>query len=126
MKFVGFMQFYSQFIPNFETRIAPLREIMLKDYTVPVGTAWTDCANASFNEMHQAILSDPVLQRYDHRKLLVLRTDFSADSFGYVACQPADDDVSLKAMNEQMRGGGFNFMRKTSSAILHPVAFGCR
>jgi hypothetical protein len=126
MKFVGFMQFYLQFIPNFKTRIAPLQEIMLKDYTVPVGTARMDCANAAFEEMHQAILSDPVLQRYDHRKLLVLRTYFSADGFGYVACQPANNDVSLKAMNKQMRGGDFNFMRKTSSAILHPVAFGCQ
>jgi hypothetical protein len=99
---------------------------MLKDYTVPVGTVWTDCANAAFKEMRQAILSDPVLRRYDHRKLLVLRTDFSSDGCGYVACQPANDDVSLKAMNEQMHGGDFNFMRKTSSAILHPVAFGCR
>ena len=76
--------------------------------------------------MRQAILADPCLQWYDHRKLLVLRTDFSADDFGYVACQPADDGVSLTAMHRCMRGDGFDFMMKTSSAVLHPVAFGCR
>jgi hypothetical protein len=108
--FFGFMQFYSRFSPIFETRIAPLREVMQEDFTVPVGTAWTDHANAAFNEMRQAILSDPVLCCYDHRKLLVLCTDFSTDGFGYVACQPANNDVSLQAMHEQMQGSDFNFM----------------
>ena len=76
--------------------------------------------------MRQAILADPCLRRYDHRKLLVLCTDFSADGFGYVACQPADDDVSLATMHRCMRSDGFDFMTKTSSAVLHTVAFGCR
>ncbi len=125
-KFVGFMQFYLQFIPNFETRIAPLQEVMQDDYTVPVGTAWMDHANAAFDEMRQAILSDPVLCRYDHRKLLVLRMDFSANGFGYVACQPTNNDVSLQAMHKQMQGSDFNFMQKTSCVVLHPVAFGCQ
>jgi hypothetical protein len=125
-KFVGFLQFYTRFIPNFEVRISPLREIMREEYTSPIGSAWTSAANAAFEEMRQAILADPCLQRYDHRKLLVLCTDFSADGFGYVACQPADDDVSLATMHWCMRGDGFDFMTKTSSAVLHPVAFGCR
>jgi hypothetical protein len=47
-------------------------------------------------------------------------------SRGYVACQPADDDVSLATMHWCMRGDGFDFMTKTSSAVLHPVTFGCR
>ncbi len=36
-KFLGFVQFYSWFIPNFEVRISPLCEIMLEDYTKPIG-----------------------------------------------------------------------------------------
>ena len=76
--------------------------------------------------MKQAILDDPCLRRYDHCKLLVLRTDFSADGFGYVALQPADDEPSLAAMHKCMRGDGFDFMTKTSTSTLHPVAFGCR
>jgi hypothetical protein len=76
--------------------------------------------------MRHAILSNPCLRRYDHRKLLVLRTDFSAEGFGYAALQPADDDVSLQAMHQCMTGGSFNFMTQDSTATLHPVAFGCR
>ena len=36
-KFVGFVQFYSCFIPNFEVRITPLHEILQEDYTTPLG-----------------------------------------------------------------------------------------
>jgi hypothetical protein len=124
-KFVGFLQFYSRFIPNFKVRILPLRKIMREDYTSTIGSAWTLAANAAFKEMRQAILSDPCLQRYDHCKLLVLCTNFLADGFGYVACQPADNEVSLAAMNCCMRDKGFDFMTKTSSAVLHPITFGC-
>jgi hypothetical protein len=124
-KFVGFLQFYAQFIPNFEVRISPLRKIMRAEYTSPVGPAWTPAASAVFDEMQNAILSDPCLSRYDHCKLLVLRTDFSAKGFGYVACQPANDEVSSATMGHCIRGDGFKFMTKTSAAVLHPVAFGC-
>ena len=38
-KFVGFLQFYSRFIPNFEVRILPLHEIMREEYTSTIGLA---------------------------------------------------------------------------------------
>jgi len=125
-KFVGFMQFYSRFIPNFEVRIAPLRELLLHEYTEALGAKWTPVAASAFNDMRHAILKDPCLHRYDHRKLLVLRTDFSAEGFGWVALQPGDDDVSISAMHDCMKGGPFTFMTNASTAVLHPVAFGCR
>jgi hypothetical protein len=125
-KFVSFLQFYSWFIPNFKVQILPLRNIMRAEYTSPVGLSWTPAANAVFEEMQQAILSDPCLQCYDHRKLLVLQTNFSANGFGYVACQPANDEISLATMKHCMRSKGFEFMTKTSAAVLHPVASGCR
>ncbi len=53
----------------------------------------------AFTDMLNAILSVPCLRRYDHRKLLVLRTDFSTEGFGYAALQPADDGISLQAMH---------------------------
>jgi hypothetical protein len=125
-KFVGFMKFYSRFILNFEVLILPLCNIMLNDYTKPIGPGWTATAASVFEDMQGEILANPCLRRYDHRKLLVLCTDFSAKGFGYVACQPADNKASLSAMHQCMRGNGFDFMSKTSTAIFHPVAFGCR
>ena len=75
--------------------------------------------------MPNAILKDPCLRWYDHRKLLVLCTNFPAEGFGYVTLQPADGDASLATMHSSMKGGSFEFMTKDSTAILHPVAFGC-
>jgi hypothetical protein len=125
-KFVGFVQFYSWFIPSFEVCILPLCKTMLNNYTKPISYWWSAMANAAFDKMRGAILANPCLQRYNHRKLLVLCTNFFANGFSYVACQPADNDVSLAAMYRCMRGNGFDFMTKTSAAVLHPVAFGCR
>ena len=129
-KFVGFMQFYSRFIPNFEIRIAPLRALVRDEYTEALGAKWTPVTQAAFDDMRQAILQDPCLRRYDHRKLLVLRTDFSAEGFGWVALQPGEDEDSITAMNVFMNGGGFTFMIPDSNGetkpVLHPVAFGGR
>ncbi len=96
-KFVGFMQFYSRFIPNFEIRITPLRDILQENYPSAAVDLWTPAAKLAFDQMQNAILSNPCLRWYDHCKLLVLHTNFSAKGFGYVACQPADNDPSLDA-----------------------------
>jgi hypothetical protein len=124
-KFVGFAQFYSCFIPQFEQRISALRGIMKNEHTNPVDTYWMLAAKAEFLDTCSAILNNPCLKRYDHRLLLVLRTDFSKDGFGFVALQPGNDTESRLAMKHCMEGGKFEFIDKTSKGILHPVAFGC-
>jgi hypothetical protein len=124
-KFVVFMQFYLRFIPNFEIIITPLCDILQENYPSAAGDLWTPAAKLAFDQMQNAILSNPCLRWYDHCKLLVLRTNFSAKGFGYVACQPADNDPFLNAMHKCMQGGSFDFMTKDSTALLQPVAFGC-
>ena len=64
--------------------------------------------------------------RFDHKKRLYLRTDYSALSFGYVALQPGDDNSSLAAMHREMRGGPCEFMSDNPNLYLRPVAFGSR
>ena len=126
-KLIGFAQFYSKFIPHFELRIAPLHGLTTNfEYTELVAPHWSAPAQASFDDIKQAILSDPCLKRFNHQRLIVLRTDFSSQGFGYVVCQPGNDDVLNAAMNAYRRGSDFSFMAATSSAVLHPVAFGAR
>jgi hypothetical protein len=125
-KFISFAQFYSRFIHHFEIRIAPLLELTKLKYTEPVAPHWTPAAQAALDDMKEAVLSDPCLLRFDYRKLIVLRTDFSKDGFGFVLCQPASDDTTLNAVQEYQDGKGFSFMTKSSSAVLHPVCFGAR
>ncbi len=97
-KFVDFMQFYAGFIPNFKVRIAPLQELMREEYTEPLGAKWTLIPIATGNVMCESTVKDYCLCQYDHWKLLVLHTNFSAEGFGYVAYQPADNNASIHAM----------------------------
>ncbi len=99
-KFIGFAQFYSHFIHHFKLRIAPLRELTKLKFTEPVALHWTAEAQAALEDVKNAILSDPCLQRFDYRKQIMLRTDFSKNSFGYVLCQLASDKSLLKTVQE--------------------------
>jgi hypothetical protein len=123
-KFVGFMQFYSRFIPDFKVRIAPLCKLMREEYTKPLGAKWTSITIGAWDDMRKIVLKDLCLHQYDHWKLLVLCTNFSAEGFGYDACQPADNNASMQAIYHCMHSSSFNFMTKDSTALLHPVAFG--
>jgi hypothetical protein len=125
-KFIGFAQFYSGFIHHFELRVAPLRTLTKLKFANLVAPHWTPEAQAALDDMKNAILSDPCILQFDHRKLIVLRTDFSSKGFGYVLCQPATNESTLKAVQDYQDGKGFSFMTKSSSAILHPVCFGAR
>ena len=96
-KFVGFAQFYSRFIPHFEQRISALRDIMKNKYTDPVDPYWTLDAKAAFLDIRLAILNNPCLKQYNHLLLLVLRSDFFSNGFGFVALQPGNDTESRLA-----------------------------
>ena len=98
-KFIGFAQFYSKYIHHFELRVAPLRALSTNhEYTNKVSPIWTDACRRSFDDIRNAILSDPCLARFNHRRLVVLRTDFSSQGFVYVVCQPGTDEASEAAM----------------------------
>ena len=125
-KFIGFGQFYARFIPNFELRIPHLRSITSNEYTMPLGNLWTPDAKAEFEDIKGAILDDPCVKRFDHTKLVILRTDYSGLGFGWALLQPGNDEASTAAAQDYRDGKGFSFMTKESKAILHPVCFGAR
>lgn len=124
--FVGFAVFYSAFMPMFELRVRRLREIMKLEYTAKLGEHWDLAAQREWDDLRHALLADPVLKRFDHRRRLYLLTDFCKDGFGYCASQPGCDAPSLAAMKREMAGGECEFLLPKSTLTLHPVAFGCR
>ncbi len=124
--FVGFLQFYCAFIPFFEVCAEPLHNIIKHKITEPVGPLWTPAIKSAFEELCDCMLKDPVLKHYDHCKLTILQTDFSAKGFGYVVCQPGNNNVSMVLVSRYMLGQGFNFLTKTGLGTLHSVAFGSR
>ena len=126
-KIIGFAQFYSKYIPQFELRISRLQDLIVKrEYTDPIADLWTDDCQLAFDDIRHAIISDPCLIRFNYRRLIVLRTDFSSLGFGYVICQPNHDSASEAAMAAYRSGSDFLFMTSDSTATLRPVAFGGR
>jgi hypothetical protein len=84
-KFIGFVQFYIKFIHHFELQVSPLRDLVTNhDYVNPVAPIWTDVAQHAMDDLKDSVLSDPCLKRFDHTRLVVIRTDFSSAGFGYV------------------------------------------
>lgn len=65
-RFIGYGQFYAQFIPNFELRISAPRSITGHDYSQPVGNLWTPLSQAEFDDTHKAILDDPCINQAGH------------------------------------------------------------
>ncbi len=125
-KFIGFVQFYSRFICNFKIQITALCKITKQEFTETVAPYWTDAAQAAQDNMKNAILSDPCIVRFDYRKLIVLRTDFSNLGFGWVLCQPGNDAATNQAVHNYREGRGFNMMTNNSTTVLHPVCFRAR
>jgi hypothetical protein len=93
-------------MPDFELCISPLQSITSHEYTTPVGEMWTAEAKAAYKDIKSAILDDPCIQRFDHKKLIVLQTDFFALGFGYVLLQPGDDVASITAAQDYCGGKG--------------------
>jgi hypothetical protein len=122
--FVGFLQFYSKFIPHLEVCVEPLCHIMERDYTETVGNLWTPVACEPVDDLRNSILCDPCLCCFDPKKLMVLRKEFSAEGFCYVVCQADNDDISLALASQFMLGNGFHFLTKTNSGVLYPIVVG--
>ena len=109
VKFIGFAQFYSRFIPNFEMHAASLRTLIKEEYTDPIAQHWTPDAEHAWKYLKDAIISDPCIQCFNHRMLVVLRTDFSSMGFGYVLLQPGNEEALVKAVQDYRAGKGFSF-----------------
>jgi hypothetical protein len=77
----------------------------------------------AFDELCICILCNPWLCCFNHRKLTVLWTDCSSQGFGYIVCQPDDNNASLQLVAQYMSRNGFDFMTLTRRGTLHPVAF---
>lgn len=123
---LGFANFYASFIPHFETCVSRLCEITKLKYLEQVGSHFDVDASVEWGDIKSDILADPCLCRFDHRRCIYIRTDFSAKVFGYVALQPGDDNALLAAMWRKIAGAGCECMVASSTLILHPLAFGGR
>jgi hypothetical protein len=59
--FLGFANFYRRFIQDFSKMTAPLTRLTRKD--TPWG--WDDAAQSAFDQLKQAMVSEPILRHFD-------------------------------------------------------------
>eukprot|EP00984_Skeletonema_dohrnii_P006306 scaffold2258_cov84-Skeletonema_dohrnii-CCMP3373.AAC.7 len=127
--FVGFIAFYSKYIPQFEQRILNLRALLRNNPNMETNIeALLQPIHASErDDMINAILSDPCLQRYRADFRTYLSTDFCKRGFGYACLQPDDThQQSIDSMRREMAGGPCEFLNDEFKLRLRPTSFGSR
>jgi hypothetical protein len=87
--FLGFANFYRRFIRDFSKITVPLTRLTRKD--TPWG--WDDAAQSAFEQLKQAMVSEPILRHFDPARPLTLETDASDYTIGAVCSQPDDANV---------------------------------
>ena len=93
--FVGLLNFYARFIPHFEIRVGPLRQLVRTYHRKPIpASAWTQDLLTTFTDLKQALLSDPILRRYDSSLPTFLKTDWSKTGMSFILMQPEDSDAA--------------------------------
>ena len=93
--FLGFINFYQQFIRMFSEITAPLIELTQKD----ISFKWMDCTNETFERLKLMFVSAPILLKFD----LDCKTVVEVNSSEYIV-------------------GGL-LIQYNSNGILHPCAF---
>ena len=126
VSFLGFLNFYSMYIPYFEQRVASLRTLAKFDIDHDITGMLNIEHDSSKVNMINAVTSDPFINRYGFKKSPYLLTDFSKVGFGYDLCQLNDDPESMAEMRREMEGGDCEFLRHKSKLLLQSTGFGSR
>jgi predicted aspartyl protease len=87
--FLGFANFYRQFIRNYSDIAAPLTNLTGKN----VPFHWSDAADAAFQRIKRMFISAPILLQFDPKRQTVVEADSSGWASGGVLMQYDDNDV---------------------------------
>jgi hypothetical protein len=125
-KFVGFMQFYLQLIPNFEIRITPLCDILGEDYSSMIRDLWTPAAQSMFNQMQMPFSAILAYGGTTIVNFLCSVLIFQLRDLAMLHASLRTVTTPSTLYTNVCKEASFDFMIKHSTALLHPVAFGCR
>ena len=78
--FLGMVNYYSKFIPNLSTILAPLNALLHKDSS----WRWSQASQSSFDACKKALMSSTVLAHYDVNLPIKVAADASAYGIGAV------------------------------------------
>ena len=130
---IGFFGFYSKWIPWYEDKIAPWREVLKKKPPVDVdkeeearlmANLWQPKEDSLLHVMKEAILSGPVLKRPDWERPFYVKTDWSSYAKGGALCQPECSVEAEEALRKQREEGTLADFDKTIRGLrLRPIQF---
>lgn len=87
--FVGFANYYRDFVPDFSSEALPLTALTKKDTPF----VWTSECEAAFERLKALLLSAPVLAQWDPDRKTVLETDSSGYAIGGALSQYDDEGM---------------------------------
>lgn len=86
-EFLGFVNYYRQFIKGYSKIAVPLTELTKKTEEF----IWSGAAQKAFDELKTLLTTTPILQLFDHAKPTTVETDASKYALGAVLSQPGPD-----------------------------------
>lgn len=87
--FIGLITYYSKFLPNLASRLAPLHALLQHHQQ----WKWGAVENKAFNDAKTALQSSTLLVHYDPSRSLLLATDASPYGLGAVLSHVTDSGV---------------------------------
>ena len=82
--FLGFANFYQQFIKKYSRTAVPLTELTKKEETF----TWGNSQERVFQELKEKFTSAPILASFDPGQQIIIETDASDQALGSCLCQP--------------------------------------
>lgn len=132
---IGCIGFYSSWIPHYEVEVAPFRDLLKQEPNAgtdpeqaetKLRELWTEDHTAKFDQLKQAIIKGPVLQRADSNRRFLIKTDWSKLAFGAVLCQADTSSEAETALLKEIEGDKCEFDKTLSGLRLRPVDFASR
>ena len=129
---IGMFGFYQEFIPLFQTRIAPWRKLQVGQPLPGQLTAetersffkgfWLPEHQQLLDELKKELLSGLLLARPNHNRRFYVKTDWSKMAMGAILLQARDDDDSVLAEKLEAQGGPCFFELQTYGIRLRAVS----
>ena len=90
--FVSLCNFDTKFLPLFELKVTPLRQVYTKYVHQKIPhMAWSKDLVYLFEYLKKDLTTEPVLARYDSTKSIFLKTDWSSLGMSFILMQPGND-----------------------------------
>lgn len=104
--FLGLLNFYRRFIPNFAEIAQPLTNLTKKNSRF----SWSEEADNAFKELRKLLTKSPILKFPNFEKPFILCTDASAYAIGAVLCQEYDGhEMPVAYASRQLKGAELNY-----------------